>query len=83
MKRVSIVVVVLVPRLTAVGGAGQVRAQHRKTAAEPATTRRLAALEASKTPLQRAARGIDLARRLGRVTNFAVVPSVMPPGITG
>ncbi|MBW6435841.1 hypothetical protein KZ829_19045 [Actinoplanes hulinensis] len=74
MRRVTIVLVVVVVGLCAgIGVYGQVRRHHREAAIERARQ--------ARTPLQKAAVGIDLARRVGDARHFAVVPERLPPGL--
>jgi len=71
------IVVVVVGLCAGIGAYGQVRRHHREAAIERLRQQRLAAL----TPLQKAAAGIDLARRAGDGSHFAVVPERPPPGL--
>ncbi|GIE78817.1 hypothetical protein Aph02nite_47670 [Actinoplanes philippinensis] len=78
MKRVLITLIVVVTGLCAgIGGYGLVRRHHREAAAERARQERLAA----RTPLQRSAADIDLARRAGRGEHFAILRQHLPPGL--
>jgi predicted membrane-bound mannosyltransferase len=84
VKRALVALVVVVLGVCAgIGVLGQVRRARREAAAERAAEQRAAAVEASKTPLQKAAATIELTRRTGEVAHFAVVPKVQPPGLTG
>ncbi|SDS70044.1 hypothetical protein SAMN04489716_1396 [Actinoplanes derwentensis] len=70
-------VVVAVGLCAGVGVYGQVRRHNREAAIEWSRQQRLAA----RTPLQKAAADIDLARRAGDGVHFAVVPERLPPGL--
>ncbi|MEU8658249.1 hypothetical protein [Actinoplanes philippinensis] len=78
MKRVMIAMIVVVTALCAgIGGYGLLRRHHREAAAERARQERLAA----RTPLQKSAADIDLARRAGHGEHFAILPHHLPPGL--
>jgi hypothetical protein len=70
-------VVVVVGLCAGIGVYGQARRHDREAAIERARQQRLAA----RTPLQKAAADIDLARRAGDGRHFAVVPERLPPGL--
>jgi hypothetical protein len=70
-------VVVVVGLCAGIGAYGQARRYHREAALEQARQQRLAA----RTPLQKSAADIDLARRAGDGSHFAVVPERLPPGL--